>query len=245
MHEDEKGNRFVVKRGANAKHVEEEVLADEIYRGLGVNVPKPEMRDGVKITPFIQGKSLNEYLKTATPAQAKAIKAKLQQHFLADAILGNWDVIGMAGDNVLIDDHGEVWRIDNGGSLRFRAMGTPKDADWNEYPTELWSMRDKSNAQTHKIFGDLGMFDLAQQKLDPRAWAHAPAEVKAILDKRYAHFQDVAKKVLDLKSRCRLFLTATSLQPTCGNDPPEMVAAPSWATKKTNSHSWPKSRSIT
>lgn len=48
-----------------------------------------------------------------------------------DAMLGNWDVIGMAADNILVDKDGKPWRIDNGGSLSFRAQGGKKKG-WTE-----------------------------------------------------------------------------------------------------------------
>jgi len=46
----------------------------------------------------------------------------LQKDFAADALLSNWDVIGVTADNIVGND-GKVYRVDNGGALEFRAQG--------------------------------------------------------------------------------------------------------------------------
>ena len=43
-------------------------------------------------------------------------------------------------------------------------MGTEKQGnEWNEYATELWSLRDTKNPTTRSIFGKLSIHDLAAQ----------------------------------------------------------------------------------
>jgi len=65
---------------------------------------------------------------------------KLKENFVADAILGNWDVVGLSKDNVMLGKDGKTYRIDNGGSLRYRAQGGLKK-DWGVTPTEIFTMR--------------------------------------------------------------------------------------------------------
>lgn len=168
---DKNGQLFVRKRSKKGDvdsrlHLRNEFAADEMYRALGVNVPKGklyETADGViKLTKYIDDATPLSSL--AGPARASVV-TKLQENFAIDAILGNWDVIGLTEDNILVDKSGKVWRIDNGGSLQFRAQGERKKGDqWNEYPTELWSMRDRSrsNAAT-KVFSALDHFDVVSQ----------------------------------------------------------------------------------
>ncbi len=137
------GDLFVRKRGSQPDHIREEFAADEAYQALGVKVPEArlfETQNGpVKLARFIEGKQLNEL----DPATRKAAIKKLQANFAADALLANWDVLGMTRDNILVDADGTPWRIDNGGSLRYRAQGGLKSGqEWNDYPTELWSLRD-------------------------------------------------------------------------------------------------------
>lgn len=203
--EDAAGNRFVRKHGASADHLREEALADELYRALGANVPEAKLYETqggpVKLARFVEGDTLASYLAKAKPAQIDALKAALGEHFHADVLLGNWDVIGLAKDNVLVDASGVPWRIDNGGSLRFRAMGGAKNADWNEFPDELWTLRDATkNAQTTELFGSVKLTDIAA-KIEGVSLPDVPmpAEVRTMLEARWKHLGDIATKALDMK----------------------------------------------
>lgn len=161
------GSLYVRKRGANEAHLREEMTADAVYRALGTNVPEFQQyrdRNGrlVKLSRFVEGAtSLGDL---APAARAKAIK-ELQQGFAVDALLGNWDVIGLGEDNVLIGKDGTVYRIDNGGAMRFRAQGQPKDdAAFNAGVVDLWGMRNRDlNGSAAKVFGALGPADIAKQ----------------------------------------------------------------------------------
>jgi hypothetical protein len=44
----------------------------------------------------------------------------IKSNFVIDAWLANWDVAGMGGGNTLIDEDGNVYRIDTGGALIYR-----------------------------------------------------------------------------------------------------------------------------
>lgn len=175
LKEDALGNRFVVKRGASAAHLRTEVMADEIYRAAGVHVPKPlliETATGpVKVTPFIQGDLLSTALHLATGPDREAILHQARKHFLMDALLGNWDVAGQNLDNMLVDSEGKVWRIDNGGSLDFRAQGANKTAsEWGDTVPELKTMRDaKKNPSAAKLFAGLTPAQLRVQLADLQA----------------------------------------------------------------------------
>lgn len=162
------GSQWVLKSGASPAHVREEQTADSVYRALGVKVPDGglfETANGPqKVTKFLEGSQTLADAWTDTKRRPK-IEAALREHFAADILLGNWDVIGMSKDNVLVTAKNEVYRIDNGGSLRFRAMGAPKKGqEWDEIPRELFDMRDpKKNPQTSAVFGKLTMQDIARQ----------------------------------------------------------------------------------
>jgi SPP1 gp7 family putative phage head morphogenesis protein len=200
------GKQYVIKRGANPGHLREEFLADTIYRNLGIRVPMAWLEETptgpVKIAEFIPGQTMAEWMQAASKAEKAAMAGKISEHFAADAVLGNWDVMGMGADNVLIDSAGNPWRIDNGGSLRYRAMGSLKNDDWNEYPTELWTMREPgggAQGQAFAQFGGLNIYEVARQQLSPDAWKDAPAEVRDMLDARFQHFQDATTKALDME----------------------------------------------
>ena len=159
------GRQFVMKRGASEDHLYEEMIADKIYRAAGAKVPEfraytDASGKTVKLAEFVEGKSLKEFLRTATAKQKARTLRRLQDNFTEDALLGNWDVVGLDFDNILVDDKGWPWRIDNGGSLRFRAQGQLKGGAWNDYPTELWTLRDsRVNAQTAEVFGTGAGYD--------------------------------------------------------------------------------------
>lgn len=191
------GDQFVLKRGNSAEHLREEAAADAVYRAAGVNVPEARLFEGgapVKLAKFIEGEQLGSYLKTADAAAQAAAIDQVKKHFVADALLGNWDVAGQNFDNLLVGKDGRVWRIDNGGSLRFRAQGARKTADqWGGVVTELDTLRDaKINAQTARLFGGITETEIASQ-VDALAAARgvileaAPAEVRGVLSARLDH----------------------------------------------------------
>jgi hypothetical protein len=162
------GKLYVKKAGASAEHLRDEANADRIYQAMGVKVPKFKVFETdagpVKLAEFIEGESLQDFMRRATKKEKEQMLKKIQNDFSADALLGNWDVVGLNRDNILIDKKGVPWRIDNGGSLRFRAQGAKKGEAWNQYPDELWTLREPGrNSQTAEIFEGLGFQDITKQ----------------------------------------------------------------------------------
>jgi hypothetical protein len=94
--------------------------------------------------------------------QAKA--SDLLDGFAVDALLGNWDVAGLSGDNVLKLPNGKFMRIDPGGALLFRATGKRKGDAFGNVVTELESLRDPmKNASASKLFANLSDSDIRMQ----------------------------------------------------------------------------------
>lgn len=191
---DANGELWVRKHGASADHIRSEIAADNIYRAMGVNVPEAKLyetdKGPVKLARFIEGETLDKLKGTR---RSDAI-LKLRDGFAADAILGNWDVVGLNSDNILIDKKGEVWRIDNGGALKYRAQGGLKQ-EFNQYPLEFWSMRDQTrnsrlSSNVLEAFGDVHIFELSQQirKLQDmdqaKIKAEFPPDIRATLEGR-------------------------------------------------------------
>lgn len=195
------GKQYVLKRGNSPDHLREEMAADAAYQALGIPVPKfrgYETKDGpVKLAEFIEGTSLKQALK-GKPEEVAKLKVKLQQHFAADALLGNWDVVGMEMDNILIAKDGTPYRIDNGGSLRYRAQGGLKGDLWNDYPTELWSLQNPDiNEQTANVFDGLSYADLVGQMEALQGQKAAllkvlPKELHGMIEGRLAQMQHLA-----------------------------------------------------
>jgi SPP1 gp7 family putative phage head morphogenesis protein len=146
----ETGTQFVLKRGKNPAHIQEEFLTNEMYRALGTKVPDSRLYNGdTMLSEYIEGTAFSK-LKGADRVRAQL---HAQGDFVQDALLGNWDVAGLDLDNLLVDKSGNVWRIDNGAGLRFRAQGAPKGDAFDEWNTELWTLRDATkNKSAAEVF---------------------------------------------------------------------------------------------
>ena len=160
LKQDSNGNKWVVKKGNSEAHIESEHLADNLYAAMGAPVAKATMETGedgrqTKVAEFISGTPLGEL----EPDAKEAASAELRKHFVADAIVANWDVIGMEEDNVLVTPDGVPMRIDNGGSLKFRAQGAPKD--FGPVAGEIDTLR--SSNQGRSVFGPITDAEIAAQ----------------------------------------------------------------------------------
>lgn len=157
FYEDAEGNRYYVKKPKSDLHAENEVLAAALYKLLGVDAAEIGIgsgEDGVKMTfsPDIIGSKQDLQKKLNDPEYL----AKLQEGFAIDAWLGNWDVAGLAFDNVMSDGDGNPVRVDPGGALLFRAMGKPKGSLFGNEVNELDTLRDPDmNPQSAEVFGSM------------------------------------------------------------------------------------------
>jgi hypothetical protein len=171
--EDRYGNRYIRKTGGTSgdepdAHIQSESRADAFYQAVRINVPEFRMYDrggrSVKLSRFVpDGQSLNEWWRThPNPVEREEMIRKIRVGFGTDAMIGNWDVIGMNADNILIDADGNPWRIDNGGSLDFRAQGArKKKGDFGFVPTDIWSMRSSGN--NRRFFSGISTRDALEQ----------------------------------------------------------------------------------
>jgi hypothetical protein len=118
-----------------------------------------------KVAEFIDGKTFAQ-MKKSDPKLYEKARKEMQNGFVLDALLANWDVMGIyASDNVLIDKNGTPYRIDNGGALNYSGLGNlkPAGAFGNEV-TELDKLRDFDvNPSTAEIFHDISNEDIIKQ----------------------------------------------------------------------------------
>ena len=202
--EDAAGERFVMKTGASGEHLLSEASADDAYRVLGFDVPEHKVWESdrpTKLAKFKHGKSLKSFLKGATPAQAAKVKKQIQEGFVADSLLGNWDVVGLEADNILVGESGKVWRIDNGGSLGFRAQGAKKTAaQWGSKVDELETLLDpRLNPQAAEVFSGITEGEIikqieaiAEKKND--LLKALPTADRAIVKERIKYLEDYANQ---------------------------------------------------
>lgn len=157
--------KWVIKRSKKGEggyeQVKIEAVANDIYQALGIPVPRHFIDEENKalVLEYIDGK----LLKDASPEEEKRAKDDLKKGFIVDALLANWDVIGLNKDNIIIPNDGSpAVRIDNGGSLIFRAQGKKKP--FGKKVTEIETMIDKKiSPQAAKIFGDLTNSEIREQ----------------------------------------------------------------------------------
>lgn len=203
--QDKAGNLYVKKKGNSAEHLLEEGAADSAYQAMGMDVPphKIYMTPGgpVKLAKFVDGQTLDQAQANNPAAAAKAV-LQLQKGFVADAVLGNWDVIGLGRDNIMIGKNGKVYRIDNGGSLRYRAQGGKKGSAWNDTPNEIFSMRSVGTAG--QVFKRVTASDIASQAgsliANKRKFLAAlPASVRSTVGNRIDKLQVYRNAVRTLK----------------------------------------------
>ena len=90
---------------------------------------------------------------TMTETQMKNHK-DVREGFAVDAWLANWDVVGLAGDNIVAGPGEKAYRVDLGGAMLFRAQGKPKE--FPEDVGELETMRNPGvNPKAATVFAGM------------------------------------------------------------------------------------------
>jgi len=152
--------RYYIKTPANEEIAKNEMLASKLYQAAGVEVPDLQFIDvnGQKsiASSIIDGVSEDKALLTSGK-----LRAGIYDNFVVDAWLGDWDVVGLNYDNLLIKDGVRAVRIDVGGSLLYRAQGTSKGLNFGDVVTELKSMRDgRTNPSAANVFRNIKKAEL-------------------------------------------------------------------------------------
>jgi hypothetical protein len=142
-HKDNPGEKFYFKFPKSEDIAHNEILAGKLYELAGVDVPElvPVYRNGKM---GVASRIKDGVKKDPDALTSGHYSADIEENFVVDAWLGDWDVVGMGYDNMQMRGNRAI-RIDVGGSLRYRAQGGIKSAnDWNETVYELESMRNAS-----------------------------------------------------------------------------------------------------
>lgn len=110
--------RYYVKFATpeRAEHMWSEQLADDLYRAAGVAVPD---------TRVVRVEGSYGHASEILPVEQEGPGADLKDGFVMDALLGNWDIVYNSANTARVA--GRTVRLDNGGSLFFRARGERKD----------------------------------------------------------------------------------------------------------------------
>ena len=202
------GERFYVKFYKNPSQGQAEFVANAVYAKLGIKAVRSEIiqLDGREA---IASPAVPE----ATPAskEAQGESEDVQKGFVADAFLANWDVVGLVYDNIVQGKDG-FYRIDNGGSLIFRAQGGDKAYSPDSIP-ELQSMR-VLGRPTGEVFAGITEDEIGRQarKLVSKL---SPEDIRAIVDESGLEGEDRDRILTGLLGR-REYLVKTYGEPEPG-----------------------------
>jgi len=178
LYEAADGSRWYIKSLPEGQ-AREEALAASLYRAAGVRVPEVRVGRGAPGLPG-QTQVASRYIDDATRVRgAAAVADEMRDGFGVDAWLANWDVAGESWDNVVVSG-GHVWRIDVGGSLRYRAQGGLKGAAFGDEVTEWITLRSTTRApQASQAFR--GMTPAQQLAAARRVQSVKPSTIRAMV----------------------------------------------------------------
>ena len=156
---DASGTEWYVKKQKSVAQLRTEYLANLLYREVGINVPDTKL-----VTWGGEPAIAVKKVAIAVPPSPDVLRdaADVKRGFTADAWLANWDAVGTGYSNMLPGLHGEVVRVDHGGSMAFRAQGQPKKFDGG-LPGELDSLRNPSlNQNASQVFAKVTTDDVVE-----------------------------------------------------------------------------------
>ena len=182
------GDQYYVKVPKSEAHARNEVLASALYEEAGVKVGRIYLgKDAngktVLISPIVDGSSPDFNSKKSDPD----VRSSAQEGFAVDAWLNNYDAVGLVYDNMITVGN-DVYRIDPGGALLFRAQGADKKNQLTPEVTQIDTLRDPSvNKTMADIFGDMTDEQIAEsvQKIADIT----PEKINAYVD---AAFSDIS-----------------------------------------------------
>lgn len=135
-----------------------EYFANLVYRKLGVYVPEKQL-DILENQLAIISKKVGRAERATMEEQRGHVD--MINGFVADAYLNNWDVTGEHFDNIVKDEEGHLYRVDNGGIGPIRANEGTKNFAINSIP-ELDDMRNPK-FQAGFVFGNVSDAEIRRQ----------------------------------------------------------------------------------
>jgi len=196
--EDEKGRKFYVKQGRSKDHVRNEMTAADLYELAGA--PTLRYRDvagGEHVAS-----EMEKLDKTNASEMSDDEVRRAKRDFLAHAWTSNYDAVGTGGDNLVAAGH-DVFSVDLGGALEYRARGAPKGETFGDKVTEIDTMRDPKIApDASEIFGDITPAEFRESAAkvtsipddEIREVIKARGGSDALADKMIARKNDIAKR---------------------------------------------------
>jgi hypothetical protein len=209
---DDQGNgRWVVKEGGAPGQNIAEHTANKVYKiletKLGSSGVESNLVDGKLVNKFVEG---GRTLDSLSPTEMRKFNVadRVRKSHLADALVANWDYIGLVNDNMMVNKGGNLVRIDSGGTFNFRAQGGAKA--FTATPMEIWTLRSGQGAQFWSNAGerDYRNLWLNQTKVIATSYnslsktvndSKLPSEVKTAFNRRVESMQIVNSALTSTK----------------------------------------------
>ena len=195
LHDTPQG-RFVSKRGAHPRHIQNEYDMNRYLNALGVTVPDAGMYDDEMLTEYEEG---------AEPFDADRDMSQITRDFVPHAAIANWDMLGMHDDNVLRRPDGSLSYVDVGGAGPYRAQGAPKGRAFGSTVGELDTLREKNPSSLGNITEqDIGQsYDTygGQDTMNDALQNLRDAQTRDIMQRR---IQDIARRVAQFNTERNL-----------------------------------------
>jgi hypothetical protein len=167
------GHSYIVKEYKNPLQAGTEATTNHLYAAAGIPAAESHVVSmGEKI---VGARKMYPGITEGTKEGVGKVGSELAKGYGVDAMTANWDVVGMNHDNIAIKN-GIPIRIDNGGSLAFRAQGGSKNFPATEV-SELKTLLDPAkNPNTAALYGKAF-------SADPKLQAEAMERVGKLDDK--------------------------------------------------------------
>jgi hypothetical protein len=177
------GKEYYIKPPKSQTHAENESLMSRFYERLGI--PAGKVKVGTyKGRPKIVSEMVPGAKQVDHESEIKnsAWKKAVQDTFVANAWLANWDAVSNSGNTIKGGD-GKAYVIDVGGAGLFRARGEAKGSAFGPIVGEMESLRDPNQSGARRgvaYWGDIPPAEIARQV--KAIGAVSDSEIKEMVD---------------------------------------------------------------
>ena len=149
-YQDHLGQRYLLKQSKSSDHAENEVAVGATYHAAGIPTPRTNlitMEDGTK---HVVSKAVGGLQKWRTNEKNQA---EARKGAGIDALVSNWDTLGLVNDNAFTTSKGNVVRLDHGGGGFYRAQGKPKDEGFEAGKPWVDPVTQRTSKQGKELYG--------------------------------------------------------------------------------------------
>ena len=177
------GQEYYIKPPKTQTHAENESLMSRLYERIGIPVAKVKVgtyngRPKIVSIMIPGAEKVNHESEMKKPAWKKAV----QDTFVANAWLANWDAVSNGGNTIRGGD-GNAYVVDVGGAGLFRARGEAKGTSFGPIVGEMESLRDPTQDGAQRgvaYWSDVPPAEIARQV--KAIGAISDSEIKEMVD---------------------------------------------------------------